>query len=93
MNNTIHLIPFEKCPVCAGDMVTKEVYTLLQCGINTATLKVNAEVCLHCGEPLYSEETVRCFEHIMRDEVKDFKPMGQSFRVNNCDLETLHNFK
>ena len=87
------MMPFEKCPVCGGDMVTKEVDKLLQGGINTATLKASAEVCLLCGERLYSEETVRCFERIreklMRDEVKDFQPMGRSFRVKSCELESL----
>jgi len=87
------MMPFEKCPVCAGDMVAKEVEKLLQGGINTATLKVSAEVCLRCGERLYSEETVRCFERVRerlkRDEVEGFQPMGQSFRVKSCDLESL----
>ena len=87
------MMPFEKCPVCGSEMVAKEVEKLLRGGINTATVRVNAEVCLRCGERLYSQETVRCFERIReklkRHEVADFKPMGQSFLVTNCDLESL----
>jgi len=84
---------FEKCPVCGGEMVAKQVEKLLRGGLNTATVGVNAEVCLRCGERLYSQETVRCFERIReklkRDEMTGFEPMGQSFRVKSCDLETL----
>jgi len=87
------MMPFEKCPTCGGQMIAKEVEKLLRGGLNTATTKVTAEVCLRCGERLYSQETVRCFERIRerlkRDEVEGFQPMGQSFRVTSCDLESL----
>lgn len=77
--------PFEKCPVCGGELVEKEVEKLLRGGIHTAVLKVRAEVCLHCGERLYSQETVRRFEEIRakleRQETADFEPLGRSFRV------------
>ena len=79
------MMPFSKCPVCGGDLVEKEVEKLLRGGVNTALLKVQAEVCLHCGERLYSQETVRRFETIRakleRQEVDDFQPMGRSFQV------------
>lgn len=78
-------MPFEKCPVCGGELTEKEVEKLLRGGVNTAILKVQAEVCLHCGERLYSQETVRRFEEIRtkleRRETADFQPMGQSFQV------------
>jgi YgiT-type zinc finger domain-containing protein len=45
-------------------MVEKEVEKLLKGGIHVAVIKVQAEVCLHCGERLYSQETVRRFEKI-----------------------------
>jgi YgiT-type zinc finger domain-containing protein len=74
-------------------MVAKEVEKLLRGGVNTATVKVSAEVCLRCGERLYSQETVQCFERIReklkRDDVAGLQPMGQSFRVPSCDLESL----
>ena len=77
--------PFEKCPVCGGELVEKEVEKLLKGGINTAVMKVKAEVCLRCGERLYSEETVRGFEEIRRklerDDVSTFRRLGQSFQV------------
>jgi len=48
-------------------------------------LKVRAEVCLRCGERLYSEQTVRRFEEIRakleRQETAEFEVMGQSFQV------------
>ncbi len=77
--------PFDKCPVCGGELVEKEVEKLLKGGIHTAVLKVRAEVCLHCGERLYSVETLRRFEQIRqkleRQEVAEFQPLGQSFQV------------
>lgn len=79
------MTPFPKCPVCGGDMVEKEVEKLLRGGIHTATIKVQAEVCLQCGERLYPQETVRQFEQIRgkleRRDVAEFQPMGQSFQV------------
>ena len=77
--------PFEKCPVCGHELIEKEVEKLLRGGVHTAVVKVRAEVCLHCGERLYSEETVKRFEEIRlkleRQETRDFRPLGQSFQV------------
>ena len=56
--------PFDRCPVCGGKIVEKEIEKLLRCGVDTAVAKVHADVCLHCGERLYSQETVRRFERI-----------------------------
>jgi YgiT-type zinc finger domain-containing protein len=77
--------PFEKCPVCGGELEEKEIEELLRGGANTAIIRVRAEVCLHCGERLYSQETVKRFEEIRRKlerkEVANFQPIGQSFEV------------
>lgn len=78
-------MPFNKCPVCGGELVEREVEKLVRGGNNIAVIKVKAEVCLHCGERLYSQETVRQFEEIRakleRQEVKNFQLLGQSFKV------------
>ena len=77
--------PLSKCPVCGGDLTEKEVEKLLRGGVNLATVKVCAEVCLRCGEQLYSKETVSSFEQIRaklaRQEVAEFDPLGRSFQV------------
>lgn len=77
--------PFDKCPVCGGELVEKEVEKLLKGGIHTAVLKVRADVCLRCGERLYSVETVRRFEQIRqkleRQDTAEFQPLGQTFQV------------
>ena len=87
------MMPFGKCPVCGGEMVAKEVEKLLRGGVNTAVLRVPAEVCLRCGERLYSQEVVRCFERIRaklkRHDVTDFQPIGQAFQVTSCDFESI----
>ena len=83
--STLMLMPFEKCPVCGGEVQEKEVEKLLRGGNHTAVLRVLAEVCLHCGERLYAQDTVRLFEQIRgkleRQELSNFKPLGQSFAV------------
>ena len=78
-------MPFERCPVCGGDLVEKEVEKVLRGGVNTAVLKVCADVCLRCGERLYSQETVRRFEKIRakleRQETGEFQAIGVSYQV------------
>lgn len=54
--------PFDKCPVCGGELAEKNVEKPLRSGVNLAVIKVRADVCLHCGERLYSQETVKLFE-------------------------------
>ena len=77
--------PLSKCPVCGGEMAEKDVEKLLRGGKHVAVVTVKAEVCLHCGERLYSRETIGRFEEIRaklaRQEVEEFEPMGQSFQV------------
>jgi len=75
----------EKCPACGGEIIEKEVEKLLRGGKNTAVVTVSAEVCLHCGERLYTKETILQFERIREKlacgDVSDYLPMGQSFRA------------
>ena len=77
--------PFDKCPVCGGAVVEKEVEKLLRGGVHTAVVQVRAEVCLRCGERLYAQETVRRFEEIRakleREDIATFRPLGRSFQV------------
>jgi len=79
------MMPFQKCPVCGYELVEKEVEKLLRGGVHTAVVKVQAEVCQHCGERLYSQETVKRFEDIRakleRQDTADFKLVGRAFQV------------
>ncbi len=79
------MLPFDKCPGCGGEMIEKEVEKLLRGGMHTAVLTVHAEVCLHCGERLYSKETISRFEQIrsklLHQDLADFQPLGQSLQV------------
>jgi len=78
-------LPFEKCPICGGEMETREVEKLLRGGADVAVMKVETEVCRHCGERLYSKTMVQSFEDIRgrlaRQELEGFQPMGRSYRV------------
>jgi YgiT-type zinc finger domain-containing protein len=75
----------EKCPVCGGELVEKEVEKVLKGGKNTAIVKVQAEVCLHCGERLYAPEAISRFEDIRRklteEDVGEFEPIGKTYQV------------
>ena len=79
------MIPFSKCPVCGGELENKRVEKLLRGGNNTVTMRVSAEVCLHCGERLYAEDVVKSFEAIRNklreQEFSHLKMLGQSFTV------------
>ena len=79
--------PFKKCPICGGKLVEKEVEKLLQGGKHTAIVKVSAEVCLHCGERLYTQDTVRYFEQI-RDKLKRQDVL--EFHLNCSPLQLPH---
>ena len=76
---------FNRCPVCGGEIVEKEVEKLLRGGENTAVLRTKAEVCLHCGERLYSKETISLFEQIKskleRHDVSEFQLLGKSYKI------------
>ncbi len=79
------MTPFEKCPVCGGEVIEKQVQKLLRGGQHTASITVSAEVCLHCGERLYSLDVVKKFEEIRTklelQETDQFQPIGQTFEV------------
>jgi YgiT-type zinc finger domain-containing protein len=68
-----------------GGIQEKEVEEVLIRGKNTAILKVNADVCLHCGERLYSIDTIERFRTIRkkleREETSDLKKVGYAFQV------------
>ena len=75
----------DSCPICSGKLVNKEVTEVVRGGGHTATLKVEALVCLHCGERLYSMDTGKQFDEIRaklrRADTTDLKLIGQSFQV------------
>jgi YgiT-type zinc finger domain-containing protein len=77
--------PFEKCPICEGELIEKEVEKLLRGGMHTAVLHVKAHVCLKCGERLYSPHLVRKFEDVRSrladNRLEGFQPLGTSFKV------------
>ena len=76
---------FERCPICKGEIADKEIEKVLKGGTNTAIIKVKAEVCLHCGERLYTPETVSRFEDIRekltQEDISEFELIGKTFHV------------
>ena len=64
------MTPFDKCPVCSGEIVEKKIEKVLRVGNHTEIAKVQAAVCLRCGERLYAPEIVKRFQEI-RSTLKD----------------------
>ena len=54
----------EKCSVCGGAVVEKEVEKVVKVGDLTKLLKVQAEVCLRCGERFYAPEDAKRFQKV-----------------------------
>ena len=75
----------KKCPVCGGELADKNVAKILMGAGNTAVVTVAAEVCLHCGERLYSPEVISRFDEIRKklreDNVEKFIQIGKTFKV------------
>ena len=47
---------FDRCPVCGGAITEREVENDVHAGVVRETARINAEVCLKCGERLYTPE-------------------------------------
>lgn len=58
------MTPLDKCPLCGGEIVKKEVEKILRGGNLTETVKAQAEACLRCGESFYTPDVVKRFEKI-----------------------------
>lgn len=75
----------KQCPQCGGMIVEKSVVEVLCGGMNTALLTVQAGVCRHCGERLFTLETVRQFERIEaqleQQQTEDFQRVGITYQV------------
>ena len=53
------MMPLDKCSVCGGEVVEREVKKIVRGGNLTEILKTQAEVCLRCGERFYAPEVIR----------------------------------
>ena len=77
---------FDKCPVCGGELIEKEVEKLLRGGKNIAITHVKAEVCIQCGERLYGQDDIKKFEEIRlnlsKEETKEYLLLGQTYQVD-----------
>lgn len=75
-----------KCVRCGiGKTNTKFVEKILSSEDNTVIVKVNAEVCNHCGEKYFEPETIRYFQRIKKElknkNSKQLIPVGITFKV------------
>ena len=58
--------PFDRCPICGGQIATTAVEKRLRGGANSGSLSANAELCLACGERFYSITDAARFEKARR---------------------------
>ena len=54
---------FEKCPVCGGPIVEREVEKTLRGEVVRETARIRTDVCLKCGERLYTPEGAQRLEN------------------------------
>ncbi len=77
---------FDKCPNCGSELIEKDVEKLLRGGKHTRSVKVRAEVCLHCGERLFTEKQVKFFEQIcsnlLKNQTHEYKHISESNLVS-----------
>lgn len=76
----------DKCPRCGfDDVVEKKVDELLRGGEDAAVVTVSADICLHCGERIFTSDTFLRFDQIRKKlasrQVEGFQPVGRYFRV------------
>lgn len=79
---------FDRCPICGGDLESKQVEKLLRGTGNTVSMQVVAEVCSHCGERLYAEDVVRAFEDI-RGKLRNQEPSAKNNWPNEAIQPTV----
>ncbi|MBI4668845.1 MAG: YgiT-type zinc finger protein [Elusimicrobia bacterium] len=76
---------FKKCPICGGQLQQKRVEKLLKGGFHTAIIKVDAEVCAHCGERLYKPEIIAQFEKVRnrltKGQLSGFRVTGKTVAI------------
>ena len=71
--------PFDKCPLCGGELADRVVEKLLRGGVDTAVLKVQAEVCVRCAGRIYTQKAIRQFERVR--EKLETKQTGEMTKV------------
>jgi YgiT-type zinc finger domain-containing protein len=87
------MISPELCPMCGGEVFPQQVEYILRGGSHTASVQVISQVCLYCGNRLFTQDTRKIFARIKQkleqDDTTDFQAIGISFSVNlNDSLNT-----
>lgn len=80
----------DKCPVCGDGIVKKQVNKVLRGGNLTETVKIQAEVCLRCGERLYAPEVIKHCEKVRAKLEKMANSQTTSRKGLLCKLSYEH---
>ena len=77
--------PFDKCPLCGGELADRVVEKLLRGGVDTAVLKVQAEVCVRCAGRIYTQKAIRQFERVRekleKKQTAEMTKVGAAYHV------------
>ena len=55
---------FKECAVCGGEVVEREVEKVLRGGQREKSVKIQAKVCLRCGEYFYGPKAIKRFAEV-----------------------------
>ncbi len=74
----------QRCVHCGGETCVREVEHLVSGNCDVARVRVEAEVCLKCGQRTFEPDSVRRFEEIRRrldaGDVSTLQPLGRTYR-------------
>jgi len=72
----------KKCPMCGGKVEEKKVDKIIDAGRDFVILEVNAGVCEHCGEKIYTKETHEKIREIRKElkyKIPELEPTGHIY--------------
>ena len=55
---------FKECAVCGGEVVERKVEKILRGGQREKSVKIQAKVCLRCGEHFYGPQAIKRFNEV-----------------------------
>lgn len=74
----------DRCPICLGELKSRKVEKLIKGRNDIASVKVEVDVCLKCGERLYTKEDIQRFEIIRKklieNDISSMQLIGRSER-------------
>jgi YgiT-type zinc finger domain-containing protein len=61
------VLTFDECPVCAGQIIEKEVTKVISRGKQKTVLKLPGYVCCKCSEQFYPPKSIKHIEKVIAE--------------------------